>query len=95
MRAIHSGLCHGSTNSLALPLQFYRVEVKVLPPEEAAAPRSRSVLRRFSHFQKLYSIVRPCLVSDWFACRTLQTITGIETAALWGIRHDEVTSESL
>ena len=40
--------------------QFYRVEVKVLPPEEAAAPRSRSVLRRFSHFQKLYSIVRPC-----------------------------------
>ena len=44
----------------ALRLQFYRVEVKVLPPEEAAAPRSRSVLRRFSHFQKLYSIVRPC-----------------------------------
>ena len=30
----------------------------MLPPEEAAAPRSRSVLRRFSHFQKLYQIVR-------------------------------------
>ena len=38
-------------------VQFYRVEVKVLPPDEAAAPRSRSVLRRFSHFQKLYRIV--------------------------------------
>ena len=39
-------------------LQFYRVEVKVLPPEAAAPPRTRSVLRRFSHFTKLFSRVR-------------------------------------
>ena len=37
--------------------QFYRVEVKVLPPEADAAPRTRSVLRRFSHFTKLYAKV--------------------------------------
>ena len=41
-----------------LALQFYRVEVKVLPPEAAAPPRTRSVLRRFSHFTKLFSRVR-------------------------------------
>ena len=41
-----------------LALQFYRVEVKVLPPEAAAPPRTRSVLRRFSHFTKLHSRVR-------------------------------------
>ncbi|KAL0034896.1 hypothetical protein WJX77_011872 [Trebouxia sp. C0004] len=34
---------------------FYRVEVKVLPPEADAAPRTRSVLRRFSHFTKLHA----------------------------------------
>ncbi|KAL0051955.1 hypothetical protein WJX82_005290 [Trebouxia sp. C0006] len=34
---------------------FYRVEVKVLPPEVDAAPRTRSVLRRFSHFTKLHA----------------------------------------
>ncbi|KAL3140845.1 hypothetical protein ABBQ32_005383 [Trebouxia sp. C0010 RCD-2024] len=33
---------------------FYRVEVKVLPPEAHAAPKTRSVLRRFSHFTKLF-----------------------------------------
>ncbi len=38
-------------------LQFYRVEVKVLPPEADAAPRTRSVLRRFSHFTKLHARV--------------------------------------
>lgn len=37
--------------------QLYRVEVKMLPPEQEAAPRSRSVLRRFSHFQKLHRMV--------------------------------------
>ena len=37
--------------------QFYRVEVKVLPPEADAAPRTRSVLRRFSHFTKLWAKV--------------------------------------
>ena len=41
-------------------MQFYRVEVKVLPPEADAAPRTRSVLRRFSHFTKLYSRVSAC-----------------------------------
>ena len=40
-----------------LLLQFYRVEVKVLPPEPDAAPRTRSVLRRFTHFTKLYGRV--------------------------------------
>ena len=54
-------------------LQFYRVEVKVLPPEEAAAPRSRSVLRRFSHFQKLYRIVRPCASWDSPTSHCLKT----------------------
>eukprot|EP00891_Asterochloris_glomerata_P007143 jgi/Astpho2/7143/fgenesh1_pg.00113_%23_1_t len=34
---------------------FYQVEVKVLPPKAAAPPRTRSVLRRFSHFTKLFS----------------------------------------
>ena len=38
-------------------LQFYRVEVKVLPPEADAAPRTRSVLRRFNHFTKLHQRV--------------------------------------
>ncbi|KAK9812098.1 hypothetical protein WJX73_006250 [Symbiochloris irregularis] len=33
---------------------FYRVEVKVLPPDKNGAPRCRSVLRRFSHFKKLH-----------------------------------------
>lgn len=47
-----------SSRRAAAP-QFYRVEVKVLPPSPDAAPRSRSVLRRFSHFQKLYQIVSP------------------------------------
>ena len=39
-------------------LQFYRVEVKVLPPEKTGQPRTRSVLRRFSHFLKLHGRVR-------------------------------------
>ena len=38
-------------------LQFYRVEVKVLPPEKAGQARTRSVLRRFSHFLKLHGKV--------------------------------------
>lgn len=42
-------------------LQFYRVEVKVLPPEADAAPRTRSVLRRFSHFTKLHARVSACV----------------------------------
>ena len=45
-------------HSLPICSQFYRVEVKVLPPEADAAPRTRSVLRRFSHFTKLYAKVR-------------------------------------
>lgn len=37
------------------PVVFYSVEVKLLPPEgEAHASRKHTVLRRFSHFQKLY-----------------------------------------
>lgn len=43
---------------LVLLVQFYRVEVKVLPPEKTGAPRTRSVLRRFSHFKKLHGRVR-------------------------------------
>ena len=37
--------------------QFYRVEVKVLPPEKNGLPRTRSVLRRYNHFTKLHSKV--------------------------------------
>lgn len=34
---------------------FYSIEVKLLPPEDLAQPaRKHVVLRRFSHFQKLY-----------------------------------------
>ena len=33
------------------------MEIKVLPPTPEAVPRTRSVLRRFSHFQKLHHIV--------------------------------------
>ena len=44
-------------HSLPVCPQFYRVEVKVLPPEADAAPKTRSVLRRFSHFTKLYAKV--------------------------------------
>ena len=42
-------------------MQFYRVEVKVLPPEQTGAPRTRSVLRRYSHFKKLHGRVRTLL----------------------------------
>ena len=38
--------------------QFYRVEVRVLPPEGRGTERTRSVLRRFSHFTKLHAKVR-------------------------------------
>lgn len=41
------------------PVVFYSVEVKLLPPEgEAHASRKHTVLRRFSHFQKLYLRLR-------------------------------------
>jgi hypothetical protein len=37
------------------PVVFYSVEVKLLPPEGlTVATRGQNVLRRFSHFQKLY-----------------------------------------
>jgi len=39
-------------------VQFYRVEVRVLPPEGRGPERTRSVLRRFSHFTKLHANVR-------------------------------------
>ena len=39
-------------------MQFYRVEVRVLPPDGRGAERTRSVLRRFSHFTKLHAKVR-------------------------------------
>ena len=45
----HLSLCLSSTST---PTQFYRVEVKVLPP--TGDPRVRSVLRRYSHFERLY-----------------------------------------
>ncbi|KAK9825314.1 hypothetical protein WJX74_008521 [Apatococcus lobatus] len=34
---------------------FYRVEVRVVAPESGGASKCRSVLRRFSHFSRLYS----------------------------------------
>ena len=34
---------------------FYSIEVKLIPPDQLAhAARKHSILRRFSHFQKLY-----------------------------------------
>lgn len=37
------------------PVVFYTVEVRLLPPEgSGVSTRSHNVLRRFSHFQKLY-----------------------------------------
>lgn len=38
-------------------VQFYRVEVRVVAPESGGASKCRSVLRRFSHFSRLYSRV--------------------------------------
>ena len=38
-------------------LQFYRVEVKILPPEGKGVPKSRVVLRRYNHFHKLHAKV--------------------------------------
>lgn len=38
-------------------MQFYNVEVRVLPPEGKGAPKVRSVLRRYNHFTKLYAKV--------------------------------------
>lgn len=38
---------------------FYCVEVTLLPPPESGAePKKHTLLRRFSHFQKLYSRLR-------------------------------------
>ena len=52
-----------------LCIQFYRVEVKVIPPDGKAQPRCRSVLRRFSHFTKLHNKVlfSPGRLCDPFA----------------------------
>ena len=38
-------------------MQFYKVEVKVLPPEGKGPPKIRSVLRRYNHFTKLHNKV--------------------------------------
>lgn len=38
-------------------LQFYKVEVTVLPPEGKGPPKIRSVLRRYNHFTKLHTKV--------------------------------------
>ncbi len=56
----------------------------MLPPDEAAAPRSRSVLRRFSHFQKLYRIVSAacsciCTCSCLHARHPLHRCCGFDT----------------
>ena len=40
-------------------MQFYRIEVGIMPPDHQGDPITRSVLRRFSHFQKLQRMVRP------------------------------------
>ena len=38
---------------------FYCIEVTLLPPAESGAePKKHTLLRRFSHFQKLYSRLR-------------------------------------
>jgi hypothetical protein len=38
---------------------FYSIEVKLIPPEDSAhAERRHTVMRRFSHFQKLYLRLR-------------------------------------
>ena len=38
-------------------LQFYNVEVKILPPEGNGMQKIRSVLRRYNHFTKLHTKV--------------------------------------
>ena len=38
-------------------LQFYKVEVKVIPPEGKGQPKIRSVLRRYTHFTRLFEKV--------------------------------------
>ncbi|KAK9812986.1 hypothetical protein WJX72_006830 [[Myrmecia] bisecta] len=48
---------------------FYRVEVKVLPPDGDGAARCRSVLRRFSHFTKLHARLREELGNKAMAAR--------------------------
>jgi hypothetical protein len=42
-------------NTTPTPSQFYRVEVRVVPPD--APPRVRGVLRRYSHFVRLFEKV--------------------------------------
>ena len=39
-------------------VQFFRIEVGIMPPDHQGDPITRSVLRRFSHFQKLQRMVR-------------------------------------
>lgn len=56
-------------------LQFYRVEVKVLPPEADAAPRTRSVLRRFNHFTNLHQRVNNML--PYIAHHSAYACTGV------------------
>ena len=71
---VDSGLSRAYCHSF---LQFYRVEVKVLPPEADAAPRTRSVLRRFSHFTKLsqrVSFLQLLHVSESNSAERLQNI---------------------
>ena len=54
-------------------LQFYRVEVKVLPPDKNGAPRCRSVLRRFSHFKKLHGRVSHLCTGSCHSCQAAHT----------------------
>ena len=45
-------------SEMTLPcLQFYNVEVKVIPPDGKGAPKIRSVLRRYTHFTRLFEKV--------------------------------------
>ena len=60
---------------VVLCLQFYRVEVKVLPPDKNGAPRCRSVLRRFSHFKKLHGRVGTCSLA-WHGPGTASAFCG-------------------
>ena len=81
-------------------LQFYRVEVKVLPPEADAAPRTRSVLRRFSHFTKLHARVsiHLCCCLCFASTRDSEQYQGVRTDHLahltWHWLMQSVLSES-
>ena len=58
MRAAHAALIGCMRHDMASrTVQFFRIEVGIMPPDHQGDPITRSVLRRFSHFQKLQRMV--------------------------------------